>query len=100
MDADPDALLEAFLRVHAQESSVPAALYARGVQMDTSFEQLNLSRPEVVAEVHRAYVEAGAEMIETNTFAANRYKMADVGQEDQVAAINRRLNEAASSSMW
>jgi len=53
-----------------------------------SFEELNSQMAEVVFRVHRAYIEAGAQMIETNTFGANRFKLSAVGLADQVARIN------------
>lgn len=55
-----------------------------------SFEELNVSRPEEVFRVHQAYIEAGAQIIETNTFGANRSKLAALGLTDQVTRINHR----------
>jgi methionine synthase I (cobalamin-dependent)/5,10-methylenetetrahydrofolate reductase len=52
------------------------------------FEELNFQLPEVVFRVHRAYIEAGAQLIETNTFGANRLKLAATGLADQVTRIN------------
>jgi homocysteine S-methyltransferase len=52
------------------------------------FEELNLIDPEAIARVHRSYIEAGAQIIETNTFGANRLKLAPLGLSDQVARIN------------
>ncbi|MGB8982814.1 MAG: bifunctional homocysteine S-methyltransferase/methylenetetrahydrofolate reductase, partial [Anaerolineales bacterium] len=49
----------------------------------------NLTNPSAVAEIHRAYIEAGAQLIITNTFGANRFKLAKHGLEDSVAAINK-----------
>jgi homocysteine S-methyltransferase len=63
-------------------------LHASGVPMDRSFDELNLSRPARVAEVHRAYLDAGAQMILTNTFGANRFKLALHGLESKVGEIN------------
>jgi len=57
--------------------------------IDTCFDVLNITEPESVAEIHRRYLQAGAEIIETNTFGANRYKLADCGLERDCAAINR-----------
>ncbi len=70
------------------DGAMGTLLHARGATADSSFEQLNLTKPELVAGIHRAYIAAGAELIETNTFGANRYKLAESGLEDQVAAIN------------
>jgi len=52
------------------------------------FEELNLTHPEAIAKVHRSYIEAGAQIIETNTFAANRLKLAPLGLAEQVGRIN------------
>src|SRR5262249_57061964 len=58
---------------------------------------------DLVSEVHRSYVEAGADVIETNTFAANRVKLGQHGLVEQVAAINEqgaRLARAAAGSIY
>jgi homocysteine S-methyltransferase len=52
------------------------------------FEELNLTEPEAIARVHRSYIEAGAQIIETNTFGANRLKLAPLGLAEQVGRIN------------
>ncbi|KXK21789.1 MAG: methylenetetrahydrofolate reductase [Chloroflexi bacterium OLB15] len=59
-----------------------------GVPMEATNDSLNLSQPETVKALHRAYLEAGAELIETNTFGANRYKLMEHGLEDRAQAIN------------
>ncbi|MBO9606120.1 MAG: bifunctional homocysteine S-methyltransferase/methylenetetrahydrofolate reductase [Paenibacillaceae bacterium] len=64
-------------------------LYQLGFSVGQSFEEFNLIRPEVIQDVHRQYVEAGARLLETNTFAANRGKLAKFGLEAEVEAINR-----------
>jgi homocysteine S-methyltransferase len=63
-------------------------LHAHGVQFDKCFDELNLSQPASVAEIHRAYIDAGAQVIVTNTFGANRYKLSQHGLEKRVAEIN------------
>src|SRR5688500_9264519 len=63
-------------------------LYAKGIFLNRSFDELNLTQPDLVAEVHQAYVRAGADVIETNTFGANRVKLAPFNLGDQVKAIN------------
>jgi homocysteine S-methyltransferase len=60
------------------------------VGMQRCFEELNLTQPEAVLHVHQAYVQAGAQIIETNTFGANRSKLAPLGLADKVTAINHR----------
>lgn len=64
-------------------------LYQRGQFINNPFEGVNLRDPELVGRVHREYVDAGAEVIETNTFAANRLKLQRVGLEHEHDAINR-----------
>ena len=61
----------------------------RAVSPSTCFDELNLTNPAAVADMHRAYIEAGAEIILTNTFGANRYKLGEHGLEESVAEINR-----------
>ena len=63
-------------------------LYAKGVFINKSFGALNLSAPELVRQVHEAYVRAGADVIETNTFGANRLKLASFGIADKLHTIN------------
>ena len=70
-------------------------LNARGIGFEACFDALNVNRPELVAEIHRAYIEAGAQIILTNTFGANRYKLAEHGLEDKVVEINRAGVELA-----
>ena len=75
-------------RVLVCDGAMGSVLYDRGVFVNQSFDALNLTRPELVVEVHRAYVEAGADVIETNTFGANRMKLAGFGLVEQCAQIN------------
>ena len=70
-------------------------LYAAGVPLESSFDEVNLTRPELVAAVHRAYINAGADVIETNTFGANRAKLDQFGLGGSVRAINRRAVKIA-----
>ncbi|MFQ5615038.1 MAG: bifunctional homocysteine S-methyltransferase/methylenetetrahydrofolate reductase, partial [Anaerolineales bacterium] len=77
------------------DGAMGTMIHARGVSFEESFDELNLANPALVAEVHRAYIDAGAEIILTNTFGANRYRLAKHGLEDQVEAINRAGVELA-----
>jgi homocysteine S-methyltransferase len=70
-------------------------LHARGVGFQRSFDELNLTEPRLVEEIHRAYIAAGAELIETNTFGANRFKLARHGLEHKVREINLRAVKLA-----
>src|SRR5581483_4615789 len=77
------------------DGAMGTMLHQAGVPIDTCFDALNLSDPARVAAIHRAYIDAGAELIETNTFSANRFKLANQGQAEQLAAINRAAVELA-----
>ena len=72
-------------------------LYEKGVYINRCFEELNLTNPELVTEVHRDYVAAGADVIVTNTFGANRFKLAPHGLDGRVREINRRGAEIAKA---
>jgi methionine synthase I (cobalamin-dependent)/5,10-methylenetetrahydrofolate reductase len=64
-------------------------LYSKGVYLNACFDELNLVSPDIVKEVHQEYVQSGADIIETNTFGANKYKLKKFGLEDKVRDINR-----------
>jgi homocysteine S-methyltransferase len=63
-------------------------LYGRGMFLNVCYDELNLRQPDVVREIHREYVRAGAEVIETNTFGANPIKLASCGLADETERIN------------
>ncbi len=71
------------------DGAIGTMLYAAGASLDESFDGLNLTRPADVAAVHRAYLEAGAALIKSNTFGANRFKLEAFGLADRVHDINR-----------
>ncbi len=71
------------------DGAMGTLLNARGVSFEGCFDALNVTTPAQVAEIHRAYIEAGAQVIQTNTFGANRYKLAAHGLEERVTEINR-----------
>jgi methionine synthase / methylenetetrahydrofolate reductase(NADPH) len=70
-------------------------IYARGVSYERCYDELNLTEPELVQRIHREYIRAGAELIETNTYGANRFKLAPYGLEDKVRDINFRAVKLA-----
>ncbi len=70
------------------DGAMGTLLHARGVNYEECFDALNLSNPALVAEIHREYIEAGAQIIQTNTFGANRYKLSRVGLEGETTRIN------------
>src|SRR4026209_805973 len=75
-------------RVLVCDGAMGTMLYAKGIFLNRSFDELNLTRPELVADVHQAYVRAGADVLAPNTFGANRIKLGTSGGADQVHAIN------------
>ena len=72
------------------DGAMGTLLYARGIAYERCFDELNLSEPELIQRVHQEYIAAGAEVIETNTFGANRFKLARFGLEQKVRDINFR----------
>lgn len=77
------------------DGAMGTQLYERGIFINKSFDDANLSHPELVQAVHAAYVDAGADVITTNTFAANRIKLKRHGLEKKVVEINRNGVELA-----
>src|SRR5262245_44007986 len=79
-------------------------LYNKGVFINKCFDEMNLSGPDLVADIHRGYRKAGVDVLETNTFGANRYKLRKHGFHEKLAEINRagaRLaREAAGEDLW
>ncbi len=71
------------------DGAMGSLLYERGVLHTRSYDELNTAQPELVKKVHEDYVAAGADVIETNTFGANRIALARHGLADQIQAINR-----------
>ena len=71
------------------DGAMGTMLYARGVFVNRCFDELNLSNPALVRSVHEEYLDAGADIIETNTFGAHRFKLGPHGFDQQVRKINR-----------
>jgi methionine synthase / methylenetetrahydrofolate reductase(NADPH) len=71
------------------DGAMGTILHQRGITFDECFDALNLANPALVGEIHREYIDAGSQIIQTNTFGANRYKLAKHGLENKVAEINR-----------
>jgi methionine synthase I (cobalamin-dependent)/5,10-methylenetetrahydrofolate reductase len=77
-------------RVLVCDGAMGTMLYAKGVFINKSFDALNITQPDLVTRVHQEYVRAGADIIETNTFGANRIKLGSFGLADKLWAINEQ----------
>jgi homocysteine S-methyltransferase len=86
------------------DGAMGTMLYAKGISFTRCFEELNLSLPQLVKEVHLAYVKAGAEILETNTFGATRPRLARHNHVDKVREINlagaRLAREVAGEDLY
>lgn len=74
--------------VYIFDGAVGTRLYDKGVYINRSYDELNLTAPDLVQEVHSEYVQAGADIIETNTFGATRHKLQPYGLESRLREIN------------
>ena len=77
------------------DGAMGTMLHARGVNFTKCFDELNLTNPAAVADIHREYIESGAQLIITNTFGANRFKLGKHGLQDHLTEINRAGVELA-----
>ena len=86
------------------DGAMGSLLYERGVFVMQNFEQLNVTRPDIVRKIHEDYVSAGAQVIETNTYGANSFRLDRHGLGDQVRAYNvagaRLARQAAGEDVW
>ena len=76
-------------RIVVFDGAMGTMLYNKGVFINQCYDELNVRAPDLIREIHRAYVKAGAEILETNSFGANRVKLIQHGLETQVHEINR-----------
>lgn len=72
------------------DGAMGTLLYARGIPYSQCFDALNLSQPELISGIHREYINAGAEIVETNSFGANRVRLETYNLADKVRQINQR----------
>jgi methionine synthase / methylenetetrahydrofolate reductase(NADPH) len=77
------------------DGAMGTLLYSRGIPQRACLDELVLTREDVVATIHREYLEAGADAIETNTFGANRFRLAEYGLEQMAGRMNRRAAQLA-----
>jgi methionine synthase I (cobalamin-dependent)/5,10-methylenetetrahydrofolate reductase len=91
-------------RVLVADGAMGTMLYAKGVFINRCYDELNLSSPALVKEIHDEYVKAGAEIVETNTFGANRARLSAYGFAEKLKAINqagvRLAREAAGDAAF
>ncbi len=83
------------LQVVVFDGAMGTMLYNKGVFINQCYDELNLRAPDLVRDVHEAYRKAGAEVLETNTFGANRFKLAQYGLQEQVSEINHAAAKIA-----
>jgi homocysteine S-methyltransferase len=81
--------------VYLFDGAMGTMLYAKGVFINKCYDELNVRNPEIVLEIHRQYVRCGAEILETNTYGANRVKLRGFGIEEELRDINLRAAELA-----
>src|SRR6266536_5331953 len=85
-------------KVHVLDGAMGTMLYSKGFLLNVCYDELNLKQPKLVQEVHEAYVRAGAEILETNTFGANPLKLNSFGLADETEKINRTAAELARAA--
>jgi homocysteine S-methyltransferase len=94
------------IRTHVvvADGAMGTMLYSKGIFINRCFDELNLSAPMLVKEIHDSYIQAGAEIIESNTFGANAYRLAPYGLVEKLADINRAgvrvARESAGENAW
>ena len=86
-------------RIVIGDGATGTYLYELGVPLNHCLEELNLSQPELLTRVSREYADAGAQVIETNSFGANRVRLARFGLDDKVAEVNRRSVQVAREAL-
>src|ERR1039457_2954020 len=72
------------------DGAMGTVLYSKGIFINRCFDELNLSSPSLIKETHQEYVKAGAEIIETNTFGANRTRLASFGFAGEIKNIKQQ----------
>ena len=77
------------------DGAMGTLLFSRGIPQRTSLDALVQLRPDLIGSIHREYIAAGADAIETNSFGANRLRLAEHGLADQARALNRKAAQLA-----
>jgi homocysteine S-methyltransferase len=76
-------------RIHVLDGAMGTLIYQHGVFVNVCYDELSVSQPDLIREIHESYVRAGAEAIETNTFGANQVKLSSFGLDDRTEELNR-----------
>ena len=91
-------------KIVVADGAMGTMLYAKGIFINRCFDELNLSAPQMVKEIHQEYVKAGAEIIESNTFGGNRVRLTAFGFVEKLTTINhagvRLAREAAGEKAY
>src|SRR6266540_3741555 len=74
--------------IHVFDGAMGTMLYNKGVYINRCYDELNLSNPDLVREIHSEYLRAGADILETNTFGATTHKLSQYGLEESLHDIN------------
>src|SRR6201988_5027130 len=74
--------------VYLFDGAMGTMLYSKGVFINRCYDELNISQPALVKEIHQEYVKAGAQILETNTFGATQLRLASFGLAEKCRAIN------------
>src|ERR1039458_260617 len=86
------------------DGAMGTMLYSKGISLNRCYDELNLIMPQLVKDVHLAYVKAGAEVVESNTFGANRFRLQKFNLGDKVREINlagaRLAREVAGEDLY
>src|SRR5258708_14108916 len=72
------------------DGAMGTLLYAKGVFINKCYDELNLTQPDLIRNIHQEYMNAGAEIIKTNTFGGNSFRLGRHGLADKVEEVNRR----------
>lgn len=94
--SDIDSILSSAISgVLLSDGAMGTMLHQKGIDFEKCFDELNVTHPAIVGDIHRAYIESGSQMIQTNTFGANRIKLGRHGLEKSLEEINRQGVEVA-----
>ncbi|MEO6725275.1 MAG: bifunctional homocysteine S-methyltransferase/methylenetetrahydrofolate reductase [Blastocatellia bacterium] len=86
-------------RVRVFDGAMGTMIYSKGVYINRCYDELNLSAPDLIHDIHREYLKAGAEIIETNTYGASRLRLAEQGLDDKLQQINVSAAQIASKAV-